>query len=314
MTRDEEIDIRKSEVQTIIQRILGLSLDRMSVQTTTIPGSTIHIEIHLPNFYRNYKNTNYYFNGSSIIHFTNINAAFSILDSGCLWLQNLYIKNDKKEFTYVSDILHSFCKTTESYFYNLENEIKAIKENAFILSTTSSHNINKFWDKEYTEYGRGVGFEFSFCNNTANWEGFFMSKIIYGDIERFVKLYDELIGLKTKNNSVDYKLNLNPIIPFHKEAIQEWRNEDEIRILTTFPKDNNIDVFMKSDDNKSKLIKLPILSKTPLLLNCDQEKIPFFKLERIYLGPKLNDDEKRKIQQICDNNFFNKIDLKSYND
>ena len=125
MTREEEIDIRESEVQRLVKEILGVPW----AWTSTAAGSKIHIEIELPAPYKAFKKTCYYYNGSSFIHFTNIETAFSILESGSIWLFNLLKKNDKKEFTYISDLLGSFCKTTDSYFFNLDFELRSIKNN-----------------------------------------------------------------------------------------------------------------------------------------------------------------------------------------
>jgi len=308
--RDNEIQIRENELQSLIVKTLGLPWSFTSTSAQSNLGGAISILVRLPIEFRRFKNSEYYFKGKSIIHFTNINAAYSIIETSKLRLYNLYYKNDKTEFNYASDILKGFCKPTESYFYDYESEANATRFNTFILSASAIDNLNEFWEKDYSWNGKGVGIELSFINNPDNWEGFYLSQVKYGKRDKFFKLRDNLITLRNKYKNVDYRINLNQVIPFYKDSI--WSDENEIRLMTFFPQEYKLQIFRDTFDSNVKCINLPLLSNVFNQETFPNIKIPFMKIEKVYLGPKLDKSVAEKLRVIIKSNYFYNIDLVNY--
>jgi len=308
--RYQEIQDREDEVRKLIIYTLGLPWDSISTDAGPLLGDYINILIRLPEELKEFKDTNYCFIPDSIFHFTNIKSALSILDSCKFRLYNLYNKNDDNEFTFASTILGNFCKPTEAHFSNLDYEIKTIKENVFILSTTIADKFEDFWNKEYSDNGKGVAFQLSFKTNPLDWKGFYLSKIKYGALDNFVKLRDQLLILKNTNQNVSYNLLLNQIIPFHKD--KKWIKEQEIRLMTFFPDKYKLTVHYDSGDLNIKYINLPIYSKDFNESNFSENKIPQFKIEKIFLGPKIEDDDILLIRKIIKEKYLNDFEIINY--
>ena len=137
--RHNEIQQRENEFYTILKETLGLPMGITLTSADDIPGGNIYISVRLPEDFGQFKDSGYFFTGKSIVHFTNISAAFSILKSSNLRLYNLYYKNDKTEFTFASDLIKEFCKPTESYFTNYDGEVQVIRYLTFV--TTQQERI-----------------------------------------------------------------------------------------------------------------------------------------------------------------------------
>ena len=305
--RYSEILRREQELENLIYNILGFPLDSISTSANSRIGGRIDIRGRLPTEGIKFIKSGYYYHNKSIIHFTNIDAANSILENGTLRLYNLYYKNDRKEFLYVSELLNGFCKPTESFCYDIENETKEIRYNTFILSATTIKNIKDFWKKDYSMKGKGVGIELSFINNPDNWAGFYLSPVKYGQISKFIDLRNKLIELKEKHKNVDYKINLNQLIPFHKDA--KWVDEHEIRLMTFFPQEFKLQTYIDTGNENVKCIKLPLLSNEFNNKTFPYHTIPFMKIEKIHLGPKMENNDIKKLKQIIKENYFYNISL-----
>lgn len=305
-----EIQQREDEVANLVNSILGLPWGSTSTNAASSLGGDMSIIVRLPKEYRKFRLSEYYFTEKSITHFTNIEAALSILESCKIRLYNLYYKNDENEFFYASDILNGFSKPTESFFYDYNAEVKAIRFNTFILSATSNEKVEDFWVKDYSRNGRGIGFEFSFCNNIDDWKGFYLSPVKYGHLEKFVQFRDSLLNLEKTYKNIDYKINLNQVIPFHKE--QKWSDESEIRLMTFSPEDNKLQIYCDKNDDKIKCINLPIMSNEFTCETFTIKTIPFLKVERVFIGPKLSKTEIEKIRLIIEQNYFYDIKIDNY--
>lgn len=305
--RLREIELREDEVEKLVSNILGIPWGGTSTNASPFIGGDMSILVRLHKKNIQFINSEYYFKEKSIIHFTNLQSAFSILGTNKIRLYNLYKKNDEKEFIYASEILKEFCKPTESYFYDYEEEINAVRFNTFILSATIKDNIKDFWGKDYSSNGNGVGFEFSFFHNPDKWEGFYLSPVKYGYPDKIFKLHDDLLKLQDKHKNIDYKINLNQLIPFYKE--QKWSDENEIRLMTFYPQEYKLETYHDENDENIKCINLPLLSNEFNKDTFTVTTIPFLKIEKIYIGSQVEKSVIDKIKKTIEKNYFNEIQI-----
>ena len=159
------------------------------------------------------------------------------------------------------------------------------------------------WDN-YTPPNLGVALEFEIVNNVDDWEKFYFASVKYGELEDIEVLDKNLIELGQKHPNCDFKIQLEHLLAFHKEKIDKWEKEKELRILGVFPYTNrerrikvNKDFKNNSDgngDRETEYIEVPLwldkefiktLNKQDPCLMINElgvKNMPILKLTNIY--------------------------------
>ena len=158
--------------------------------------------------------------------------------------------------------------------------------------------------------GKGIGLEISFINDPINWRGFYLSEVKYGTFNDLLLFRDRMIFLKKRHPNVNYKINLNQIIPFYKNPC--WMSEKEIRLMTFFPNEFGVDICKDTGDDKIKCICLPIFSSYLDQNKLYGDKVPLLKIERLFLGPHVNKDEIAELIKITKQHYPYKIEIVDY--
>jgi hypothetical protein len=171
------------------------------------------------------------------VHYTSIDALFSILTSQELRLYNCNNLNDDFELTNSLEKLG---------FEMVKEDMKKFRNEFFVFSANevlNDENIEDFnlW-RLYGDNGNGVAIEFEILNSEDSWDNVFYGKVSYG---AFNNSYDEMksfVGFHQEFNK-KYGLfnNIPSIIPaiaFHfKDEI--WNVENEIRLIAHCSFDQN---------------------------------------------------------------------------
>ena len=252
----------------------------------------------LPN--ENFKliNTPFYYNSEhDFIHYTSLEALYSIINDGYIRLYNLANMDDKFELDYARQ---------ELLFHN---QIDKDKEQLYCFSMCSSKEILNDEIKEHLLWklhgrnGNGVIIKVNIQNNLNLWYNYHLTRMFY-DLNNF-QLIKELHS-KTDNEFLDAKLAC-----FLKLPIYEFENE--IRLVF----DNRNPVTVTDENNK---IIYPIIYQDKLHKT---ENIFYFKLpllnfhnnDKLFLAPNMQgmkyEIPKIKITEIILGYRFSEIDLKN---
>ncbi len=312
---------RNYQIETIqnkVEEAIISNLGNILLQSSSTASIEINEYINLffePSIETNsYKRTEYFYEGY-FTHFSPFINAISILESSEMWLLNLIGKNDTTEFSYAGDLIAPFYANSNSSYYfkeSYDDILSALKQNIFILSLTNNENISKYWNREYTNSGHGVGFVLDFHNDVKRFQEFIISKIKYGQGYRFENLSNDFNNLRQKYKFLNIRLNLNPILPLFKNGDVRWVEEEEVRILTPLPKINKFKIYSSSDNEKHKMIKLPILSKIYTHAKYINATFPLFKLRSLLIGPRVTDQEVIKIKDIISEKYDYNINIIRY--
>jgi hypothetical protein len=260
----------------------------------------------LPNENFKLKDTPFFYNTENdFIHFTTLDALYSIINNGHIRLYNLLNMDDKLELEYARK---------ELLFRN-SNDID--KEQLFCFSMCSSDEILKNEIKEHLLWklhgrnGSGVIIRFNVQNNLHLWYNFHLTKMFY-NLENFDPIKE--LNTKTDNEFLDAKLAC-----FLKLPIYEFENEirlvfDNRNPVTVTDKDNETiypiiypDKLHKSD--KIFYFQLPLLNfrkdkndKIFLAPNMQGEnfEIPKISIAEIILGYRYSDSDLKNIQSKID--------------
>lgn len=309
----EEIDnfrngrVREDELMQIIESTLDLKIEEVSSLASFIQRESGYIEdcsiilnARIPDKNIKLQGTRYYFEEKKVIHFTSINALYSIINDGAIRLYNLHNSNDDSEYSFAANQLREIYKLQGFEEEEINKYIKTIKEYSFILSLTSPNELKnrKFWDK-YGHNGKGVAIEFEIVNDLNELECFYYSKVHYDNIKEFELLRERWKKLQLKNSHIRYNINLNQLLCLHKS--KGWSEEKEIRLLTLYPEVFHIEPFKEriySDfkfdkaDKPIKYFKLPLCDKKGKFIEKELnsrleyfwEKIPKLRISNIYFS------------------------------
>jgi hypothetical protein len=302
------VDYVRLEIQEIAKEMLKVPLSEVG----SIEGEGIYLELRVPRYNRILLNSDYYFSCSSIAHITSFQSAIEILTSGCVWATNLKHKNDGNEYQYISSILNTLVKPTRSRMEDFHAELNVARERTFILSTTHPDNVDAFWDLDYSCTGAGIGLELSFVTDPLDWENYYLSRVYYGEGRKFEAFRECVLKIMNEYNMLSIKFHINPIISLHKEPLSRWVNEKEIRIVGSYVDDVNTCIYRNSERSSFKLIKLPILSNNPIHGYGIQDVVPFFKLSKIHVGPKVTKQELCKLKTTLAESCSYKVEIIKY--
>lgn len=223
----------------------------------------------------------YKYENKRILHFTNLEAARQIIDSGFLKGSNFNRFNDEYEIV--------------SLFGSINNEFlhswSELKENIFAISFTEKisaqvfENYDYHW-REYASKGKGIALEFRINNKFPVYQDYWL-KINYTDLLNF-KLQGCCEEISKLNFSEVEKEFLLPLLACFKST--DYSQESEIRFFSQISKsqicainDNNESPikFSISEDNKIHLwLQMPF--STP------NKNVPenYLTLEKLYIGNK----------------------------
>lgn len=189
------------------------------------------------------KNTKFYYNkGNDFLHFTSIEALFSILNSKHIRLYNLLNMDDKYELDYALNAL-SFKEGMDT---------NKTKEGLFILSMCPSSEIlieepkkkkHLLW-KLHGRDGKGVIIRLKIENDLSTWYNYYLTKCFYS-LEDFNSIAE--LHAKTQNELLDVK-----IASFIKLPIYDFENE--VRLVFDH---NNSGWVTDKDNNRTYPIIYP---------------------------------------------------------
>ncbi len=256
----------------------GISQSGMSLM-----GNPIHTQIRQPKRNKELIKTDYLYSaGKNILHFTSLKTLFSIINEKSIRLYDLNNSDDPNEYLFLVNGITDFYKKQGYSDENIVNRFKIAKENSFILSSTSLDEIRnrKFW-REYADGGMGVGIEFEIMNNPVNWDGFYFSKVKYGEMDWWNSFISDIQGICSKHPSHRFDFIFDMIFSLYKNT--SYKDEMEIRILAQRPE--------KYGGHFESLIKQDISKNRATLVN--YFKLPLF----VEKGYELDFGENDRIQE-----------------
>lgn len=242
----------------------------------------------------------YYDKENDFIHFTSLESAYSIINTGFFRLYNLINMNDKMEFEYGQKELQ--------FPHSLETD----KENIYCLSMCSFKDITSNETKEhllwklYGKDGYGVIVRISFENNLEFWYNYHLTKVFY-DLQNATLIRE--LQKKTNKEIFDTKL-----LCFFKHPIYEF--ESEIRLVF----DNRINFRVTQTDKHKNLIYTKTYpDKLHKTKNISYFQLPIYNFNKnssdIYLAPNVQGLEyeipKIKINEIILGYRYTNRDLKN---
>jgi hypothetical protein len=136
---------------------------------------------------------------------------------------------------------------------------------------------SKFWE-EYGDNGKGVCIELEIVDNPTNWEGFYLSMVKYGELDRWDDFISEILTHCDKHPSNYYDFRFDMIFCLHKRPDPTYIKEKEIRILGQKPQKHGwiFDALIQTDIGKRNIpvqyLKLPIWTGNGYELSFQNEK------------------------------------------
>jgi hypothetical protein len=249
------------------------------------------------------KNTPFFYReGNDFIHFTSLEALFSILNSGYIRLYNLLNMDDKFELEYAIN---------ELSFQRIDGEIEKAKEQLYCFSMCSANEIlgkenelkqHLLW-KLHGRNGDGVMLRVSIENNLDMWYNFHLTKVFYNS-NNFQDI--KQLNLKTDNEFLDFKMTA-----FLKLPIYEFENEIRLvldnRNPTTVRQHEKIVYPITYPDKLDKQDKIFYFQLPLENFNSNEDdfdapnmqgrkyEIPKIKITEVHLGYRFSEIQKKNI-------------------
>ncbi len=278
-----------------------------------LPSVTAHhddgssnTQIFLPRDYKSFAGSDYYYGSKqSLVHFTTLEGAKAIMNSGMLWMTELAKLNDPREFTY-GTTHHTVDSTI----------IEMAKRNAFSISfcekdmviRKSGFNREFMLWRLYGDDGNGCILEFEIDNERNDWVDFYLSEVKYGIRKKARFKTFERLNKSISNKGENVLADLSPLLFFHKSRL--FQNEYEVKLIydgresgvthrTTYYDANREVIFPKPfEGNEAMRLELPIRKYTNT--GVGNERRPRLKLKRVILGYKKWDDFDKQKQEFND--------------
>jgi hypothetical protein len=256
--------------EEIVSNVSGFERDgyfQINGETTDISLSQIQLNDNFFSFD--------YFN-QSILHFTNLNSALSILNSQTLRATNLSSIYDDKE-----ELLHCL-KLIGQYSDELEEQ----KKYTFVSCFTPFDRNEKIESFEYhwTEYGnkhRGVSFEFEIVRTPLYPDHYSLNVNYLDTIDETNRLLNALKDKRT--NSVILKA-LIPLFASIKQP--KYRFEKEVRLIAQYDK-SSLERFYEDETFDFTLTKeneAQFYYKIPFYCPNENAEDKLLKLKKVYIG------------------------------
>jgi hypothetical protein len=257
-----------------------------------------------------------------VYHYCDVNAFLDIIQTGKLWVSDIFKTNDSMEFKWIKklviDYIYELMHRKEPDLYKalreLEEKFTVPKK---IHATCFSEKVDSLdlWRSEYAQYGQGLAIGFSMtCLNKLNMEKFYplrFEKIIYGDDEKATNLaiseakriidcgaleYLQRASINLAQSSIDYALYKEPSFKDENEwrFVFEGMPESEVnlsdkgfRISKPFFRNSNgcIVTYLELDFNEIK------------------EKI----IKEIYIGPKSKVTQEDVKTLLAQSGYYNSV-------
>jgi hypothetical protein len=269
---------------------------------------------YIPNENHKLRNTPFSYKLSNeFVHFTSIEALFSILNTGYIRLYNLLNMDDKYELEYA---------IRELSFNNPKTAVRRAKEQIFTLSMCAAKDVltpeneltqHLLW-KLHGRNGYGVMLRFVFENDMDLWNGFHLTKVFYNSSH--FEMIRELHS-KTHIEILDLKL-----AAFLKLPIYEFENEVRLVFDTREATKHRIDgkdiypiIFPDKMHKSEKVLyyQLPLLGfdhpdELFLAPNMMREsyEIPKIKIKEVHLGYRFSEEQKNNLLDKFD---FTNVDI-----
>ena len=235
----------ENEFCQLIENEFNIKPVGLSTMINTSDNGIINFKARLPTKNRELVGTSYLYTESTrILHFTKLDALFSIINEGALRLYNLHKSNDPEEYSYASNELFELYRIQGIDDEKIERIIKQKKRDSYIFSSTNLEQLykKKFW-VEYADKMKGIAIEFEIINDVKEWELFYSSEVLYDQRSDFSSLSKEWRTLQSKCNKISYEINLDQFLSLHKS--KKWMDEAEIRILNIRPRTTYSEIFDK---------------------------------------------------------------------
>jgi len=219
----------ENQIKDLIKSYLGIPIGGILQSCSIFPGQPISTNVRASEKNYDYENTRYSFKENKFIHFTSLKVLFSIIREKSLRLYNLNNSSDKHEYTYSVNKFRAFYERKGWDEKRIIDYLNGIKDDSFILSCASTNDVEskEHW-KRYADNGNGVAIEFEIMNNPLVWEGWYCSKVRYGELDDWDKFTDQVIQLG-ENSKYLYDFYFDQILCLHKDP--SFSEEKEIRIL-----------------------------------------------------------------------------------
>ena len=318
--REKELNELMEIFKTSIEEQIGKIFKFSSCYATDYPFEPANFELEMSDKNDFLNNTKYLNKTDTVlIHFTSLEALFSIINEKSIRMYNMNISNDSKEYAYAFKTfkpLYNFKGLKDEV---INNYLSNIKSNLFYLSLTSRSNLdkNELW-KKYGKNHQGVAIEFTINNDLFDWQNFYLSNVHYGNNLDFKKVKIAWQSIIDKFPINNFKLDINSLLALNKSKgtkNNNWEEEKEIRLILNhysinspiaMESDNYIFDDFRTDKNRFnkdiKYFKLPLFTE-PVNPSLKQE-FPHIKISNIYFGKWW------KAHSIEANAIYNKILVK----
>lgn len=285
----------------------------------------------LPSLYynRNLYGSPYYLDKSTdFIHYTSLDAAFNIVKTNQIRLNELTQVNDPKEINFIKGILGEINFGALDIYVHDEFEdnasksiIQRLKEKIYTISLClieDKENPDSFemW-KQYGDYGKGVAIVLNIDQiHRHDWYNFHLTQVYYGENEttdelsNFMREHQQFL-IDNNVSFNDFDLFLAPMLSAHKSNY--YQSEKEVRLLAKLSVYYNTDGINEDFNNilgadlnlyRNNMFRRCInlnlrnqydLKKYKYLSNVN---IPSISIEKIILGYTYDDTFARKLEGI----------------
>jgi hypothetical protein len=245
------------------------------------PDTRDYTSLSLCSCNKHYTESDYFIkDAKKFIHFSSVNKANSIIESGQIRLYNLSHQNDPKEYKFAAQILGENPRDYEK-----------IRRRIYSLSMCEPELENNLtlW-RFYADDTRGIAFVFKIVNNPMDWMHFHLSQIYYGKVEKLEKYKINKEEFEQKNN-FRFHLGLDRFLGFHKS--DQYSVEQEGRLVHVHKEHDNLFSFLPKPINNN---SLPEYITLELYNNNEHREVdshkdqPLIEIEEIILGPNFKDE------------------------
>lgn len=259
-------------------------------------------------------------NQKLFVHYTSLDALYSILNTGELRLFDLNNMNDPYELNYLIKILDLEVN---------QDQVENFKSSLFVTSICAYNDTEKdnfdLW-RLYGRNGQGVAIVFEIANSENSWNDFLLGKVCYGLKNGFSKSLEQAIKLTNEFvRDHHFKLKALPqiigfLLAHHKNDI--WEIEKEFRLSTFVEYDkydmqpkpslrilkDSLSFFLNGSGKQLAYYNFPLdyklksnypeyykgsVESTSLL-----EKIPQLKINKIIIGYSLSEKLTRELSEF----------------
>lgn len=283
-----------TSIEDVVQRITSISKDNQTIKETGKCDTTNDLKFYEctekildPEFCREELGNS--FADNTICRYSSLESLFCTLKYKTLRMNGLPGMNDKTEGLFAWNLLNRLDSMTNEEGRRRKRDIN----NAFIVSFSKENNIDQLdmW-RLYGDDAKGVCCVYSVQKEKIK-DRFFLHNIKYiegnADADDIGDTHlDRLRNYHKQYNELTY-LDLSPTIFFYKS--KDFEKEEEVRLLV----DNKKTSAYKSIQYKREWVLTNANNIPNPYIDVALDEIPL-KLERIILGPNMNDIDTIQVQ------------------